>query len=355
MKKPTLSIVIPVYNAERSVGRIIRKILKQGFRDFELILVDDGSRDGSLGLMRGLARGDRRVRVFHQENGGASSARNLGLAKMRGEFVEFVDADDDFAPKIFEKLVGRMRTDGVDMVCCQMRHNVIKDGKVASSIVTYAAELPERKEGEEFRAYILKLLGVNGRLYHPANKIYRAEIIRKYGLEFQVGLDFGEDFTFNLHYLAHAGSVSFLNEALYYYNLDTAHGTFGKSALVYENRRKNYAEVVKFAGTPGVEPYKSLLGWIRHYWFYAYALAVNGSDLGFGEKLGLLRVAIREGDLAGGGREYWGGRKVWLGRLIRFVGGGAWSLYLFAGVVNGVRGNRRLAGVWRRRVDKVMN
>ena len=91
---PKVSVIVPVYKAEAYLHRCVDSLLAQTFQDFEILLVDDGSPDRSGEICDDYARQDRRVRVFHKENGGVSSARNLGLDECRGEWVVFVDADD---------------------------------------------------------------------------------------------------------------------------------------------------------------------------------------------------------------------------------------------------------------------
>ena len=95
---PKISVIVPVYNAEKYLHRCIDSILSQTFTDFELLLIDDGSKDGSGAICDEYAAKDNRVRVFHKENGGVSSARNLGLDNACGEWVTFVDADDYVRP-----------------------------------------------------------------------------------------------------------------------------------------------------------------------------------------------------------------------------------------------------------------
>lgn len=94
MNNPKISVIVPVYNVEKYLRRCIDSILAQTFTDFELLLIDDGSKDNSRDLCDGYAMKDERVRVFHKKNGGVSSARNLGLDNAKGEWVSFVDADD---------------------------------------------------------------------------------------------------------------------------------------------------------------------------------------------------------------------------------------------------------------------
>ena len=89
-----ISIIVPIYNAEQYLHRCIDSILHQNYTDFELLLIDDGSKDASGAICDEYAAKDTRVRVFHKENGGVSSARNLGLDNAQGEYITFCDADD---------------------------------------------------------------------------------------------------------------------------------------------------------------------------------------------------------------------------------------------------------------------
>lgn len=105
MNNPILSIIIPVYNAEKYLPRCIGSILSQAFTDFELMLIDDGSKDKSGEICDEYAAKDKRIRVFHKPNGGVSSARNLGLDKAIGEYITFVDADDYLEDSSLNKLL----------------------------------------------------------------------------------------------------------------------------------------------------------------------------------------------------------------------------------------------------------
>ena len=101
---PTISVIIPVYNTEMYLRRCIDSVLAQTYQDFELLLIDDGSKDSSGAICDEYAAKDARVRVFHKENGGVSSARNLGLDNARGEWVTFVDSDDYIEKKLSQVL-----------------------------------------------------------------------------------------------------------------------------------------------------------------------------------------------------------------------------------------------------------
>ena len=100
-----ISIIVPVYKAEKYLSRCVDSILGQTYKDLEVILVDDGSPDGSGVLCDAYAAKDSRVRVIHKENGGVSTARNVGLDAAGGDYISFVDSDDYVDPDMYEKMV----------------------------------------------------------------------------------------------------------------------------------------------------------------------------------------------------------------------------------------------------------
>ena len=104
MEKPIISIIIPVYNVQNFLPRCVDSILAQSFKNFELILVDDGSTDTSGFICDEYAHKDSRIRVFHNENCGAAAARKFGVSQAMGQWIEFVDSDDSITPDSIEKL-----------------------------------------------------------------------------------------------------------------------------------------------------------------------------------------------------------------------------------------------------------
>ena len=104
MKTPTISVIIPVYNAASFVGRCIKSVLSQTYCDWQMILVDDGSKDNSLEICQIYAASDSRLQIIHQENAGAGAARNAGLAKAIGKYIVFIDSDDYVDKEYFSLL-----------------------------------------------------------------------------------------------------------------------------------------------------------------------------------------------------------------------------------------------------------
>lgn len=113
-----VSVIIPVYNGAEWLEDCIASFNAQSFKDFEILLIDDGSTDGSGAVCDLMAAGDPKIRVFHKENGGAGSARNLGIEKARGKYIAFTDADDTVRPGYLARLYGAAAETGADLVMC---------------------------------------------------------------------------------------------------------------------------------------------------------------------------------------------------------------------------------------------
>lgn len=119
-QKDLISVIIPIYNRANVLHRSVESILNQSYQNFELLLIDDGSTDASYALCLDYAKTDPRIRVYHKENGGVSSARNMGLMNCRGNYIFFLDSDDVASPHALEKLYNDLIRHHADYVCCSM-------------------------------------------------------------------------------------------------------------------------------------------------------------------------------------------------------------------------------------------
>lgn len=188
-----VSIIVPIYNAEKYIHRCIDSILNQTYKELEVILVDDGSKDSSGAIIDAYSELDFRVKVIHKPNGGVSSARNIGLDNATGEFVAFVDADDYLAPNAYEKMM-EANSEGVQ---------VISGFKIGESIVSY-------KSGVVDLYKAIKILnetrGSNcGYIWH---RLFERKLIGN--LRFNTHLSFGEDGVFWFDYVAKNPALMFL-------------------------------------------------------------------------------------------------------------------------------------------------
>lgn len=193
-KTPKISVVMPVYNAEKTLRAAADSVLGQTFRDLELLLVDDGCTDGSAALIDALAASDGRVRALHLvKNGGASAARNAGMARARGEYLMFMDADDD------------MERDLLDRVCALPEADVTVWG-VSDDYYDAVGRLYQQtpycpgdgryEDREAVRRQLIELEAITLLGYTP-NKLYRLRTVRESGAHFEPRL-VTEDIFFNL-------------------------------------------------------------------------------------------------------------------------------------------------------------
>lgn len=212
MSKPKISIIVPVYNTEKYLHQCVESILSQSFKDFELLLIDDGSRDGSGVICDEYASNDKRVRVWHQENQGVSVARDVGLEHAQGEWIYFPDSDDIITEDAFETMVS-MVYDGVDYVICG--YEVYDE----NGNCTYA--IAERKQRLIMRdKALIEMFTPTDYRYQGYlwNKLFNASIIRDNNLRFVKGIKFNEDRLFNVDYLCHIdGNVAYSTTPIYKY------------------------------------------------------------------------------------------------------------------------------------------
>lgn len=197
-----LSLVIPVYNMESLLGRCMDTMLAQTCREFEIILVDDGSTDGSAALCDGYAAAHPGfIRVIHKPNGGLSSARNAGIDIAAGEYVIFPDPDDWVEPDYVWHLLELQREHNADLVCTGY-YVAIDDNSIPGTEAQPAQVLTARKAREA----LLLPPRLNGFAW---NKLYRLDLIREHELWFLDDVGTTEDLDFVYRYLAHAQTVCY--------------------------------------------------------------------------------------------------------------------------------------------------
>ena len=138
---PAVSIIVPVYNAERTVGRCIESILNQEYTDFELLLVNDGSTDASGFLCDSYAAKDARIRVIHKKNGGVSAARNTALDLAQGPYLQFLDSDDWMKRRTLETLVAAQARYQADVVIC----GNVYEGRITTRRHVRRVQIPHKR------------------------------------------------------------------------------------------------------------------------------------------------------------------------------------------------------------------
>lgn len=208
---PKVSIIIPIYNAEKHLNRCIDSVLKQDFEDFELILMNDGSKDGSAAILDEYAEKDQRVIVVHKENSGVSDTRNQAMALAKGEYLQFLDSDDWITPDATGLLVRMAQENDCDMVIADF-YRVIGE-RLSQKGKIHEDGILTREE------FALEMMENPADFYYGVlwNKLYRRRLIMEHGLCMNKDISWCEDFIFNMEYIRHVRKVYALHVPIYYY------------------------------------------------------------------------------------------------------------------------------------------
>ena len=200
-----ISIIVPVYNAERYLSRCIESILAQTYTEFELLLIDDGSKDDSGEICDEYAKKDSRIQVIHKENGGVSSARNAGIDKAKGDWVAFVDADDYIESCYIQNLYSH--------VFCERQ--LILTGYDSKFKICRFEEIS--LTDDNFVKYLID----NKAILHsqPWAKLFNLNVIKQSEIYFPLDIHLGEDAIFNLRYYSVVDMVTFAKDVDYHYEV----------------------------------------------------------------------------------------------------------------------------------------
>lgn len=213
MGQPLISIIIPVYNAQQYLRRCLDSVLSQSFENFELLLIDDGSKDTSGIICDEYAKRDMRIRVFHKVNGGVSSARNVGLEHAKGEWIYFVDADDEVLPNGLQALVDGI-DDDFDVVMgglekCDEQGNVLYEMERGPNLLS-------QRDGILINYGASKVCA--GNWGWMTIRLFRNTILQHNNIRFDDDVVYNEDELFVVRYLcACQGLTHYINTSVYRY------------------------------------------------------------------------------------------------------------------------------------------
>lgn len=214
--KPMVSVVMPIYNSAEFLAQSVGTLLTQTMTDFELILVDDGSRDDSLWMLQNFQENDARLKVIQQENQGAGIARNTGMEVARGKYILFLDSDDYFSPNLLEILVDKAEQSGADVTICRASCFDHQTGKVLPSEWLRKDEFLKGKEvfspDEMCDCLFQFTYGLTW------DKLFRLEYLRAHGLIFP-NLTHSEDLVFVYPALVCASGIAVVFAPLVHYRM----------------------------------------------------------------------------------------------------------------------------------------
>jgi len=251
MKNPKLSIIVPVYNVEQYLERCLNSILSSTFQDFELIIINDGSKDKSEDIiLEFINKYKDKIVYISKENEGVSIARNTGIEKARGEYITFIDSDDYIDHNMFKKMINKIEQDNFDVVVCDARlvYEDSNDTRVVSS--GYSEDLYHKNK---IRATMT--------IFYPVmwNKIYKTELVKK--IKFTSGVWY-EDMEYLLKLYPHINNIGVVKKPLYNYLQRKNSITYTYNDKLYDIIN-NMEGVIEYYKTQGVyEEYKDELEYL---------------------------------------------------------------------------------------------
>lgn len=202
-----ISIIVPVFNGEKHILQCINSLLSQSLRDFEIILIDDGSTDSTPRIIGELHNRHRdKIKVFRQANSGVSAARNKGIELAQGEFVTFVDSDDWVENNYLSDLMSQP----ADLVVSGL---ILQNS--SPSIIATNSQLFNLKQDKDSFYNLLQSRLLNG----PCQKLFKSQLLHDFQITFPLFVQFGEDRIFNYNYLRHVNTISVINRASYHYRI----------------------------------------------------------------------------------------------------------------------------------------
>lgn len=208
---PQISIIVPIYNVEKYLNKCVESVLNQTFPDFELLLINDGSKDNSGRICDEYAEKDHRIRAFHKINGGVSSARNLGLEHAKGEWIMFVDADDWIEKDCLLVLYETCRSDDLDLL--QFSFRTVNDKEETMNVYSEETPVMALKDYVERDVFLVCVGG----------SIIKKSIIDKNKLSFRNDLKLAEDQIFILSIMYHSVRIKRIRDVFYnYYQNDNS-------------------------------------------------------------------------------------------------------------------------------------
>lgn len=238
---PCISIIIPVYNTEQYLHRCIDSVLSQTFEDFEVLLADDGSTDASGAICDEYAAKDSRIRVFHKENGGVGSARDLGLDNAIGEYVTFADSDDWIESTMFEEMYGKLVAEQADFVYCDI-----------NTVTDYSREVYSEPDFSQDKLQML-----NSFILSKVISLWRIMVSRtifeKNRIRHPERISFAEDFHVVMRLLIFADRICYVDKALCnYYRENASSITHTFSEKHNEQGRWVFLDIIRFTKEKGV-------------------------------------------------------------------------------------------------------
>jgi len=290
-----ISIIIPVYNGEKTINRTLDSLIQQTCNEFEVIVIDDGSTDKTKDILKNykalFKNANRQIKIINQENSGVSVARNRGIIEARGKYVAFLDSDDYLSPSMVQVVFDCTN---------QMNYDYVIYG-------FYALENNEQKELDYYKAYTM-----NGQLElkeklnellptrilnSPCNKLYKNELLQKYSIRFNRNLSLGEDLNFNLKYYFKICNLKIIEDRLYVIDKSNSYLSIKYRENYYKDRISALREMKETFRKNGMD--EEVFNWLYVKLVYACIFNIfrSESSLSRNEKVRFLEKILCEAEV----------------------------------------------------------
>ena len=230
-----LSVVIPIYNTEKYLEKCINSVINQNYSDMEIILVDDGSTDNSPSICDQYAKEFSFIKCIHSKNSGPATAKNLGLSAARGNYISFIDSDDELMPLMYQTLLPLANNHSADVICCSYKQ-VDEFGQWSHTLFTDKLHILHEEEAIE------RLLDKNLIYSQCWTKIYRRELLKQYKIRFIDGFMTEEDFIFNINAFSQSHTIVLLDRPFYIYT----HRQSSLSRLYHRKKMEQFCDNMLF-------------------------------------------------------------------------------------------------------------
>ena len=247
--EPKISVIVPIYNAELYLEQCIESVLNQTMRDIELLLIDDGSTDNSFQICEEYKKRDNRIKLYTNKNVGQGLERNFGIKIATGEYIAFLDSDDQYKENMLEKLYQRAVETNADMVSCSIVD--IHDGKIIKKHPLNDKVLIGHQEIKAAMADLISYEEKDGYSGCIAvwDSIFRRDIIENKDIYFFSERDvYSEDLLFKLMFMAHAEKIAFCTEGVYLYRINDTSFTHRIDASILKRMVNLYDEIYRMFG-----------------------------------------------------------------------------------------------------------
>lgn len=276
MKK--VSLIVPVYNAGKYLENTVDNLLLQAYGEIEYIFINDGSKDNSFEILNNFQRKDNRIIVIDKDNGGPSSARNIGIKRATGDYITFCDADDLLDVTFLTDMINKLSDKDYDLISSSFNNVVYKKNKVVSTTIVRMEE-KELLNSNEVKTFYLHGI-INSYTHSPICKLYKSSIIKNYNIQFDENMLFGEDLLFNLDYIDKCNSAYNIKKSYYDYiqidnpNRLTQRKDIDKFCVYYLWRKK----LNEFINDIDCDKKNKIVKILKNQWFISGVNSINESE-----------------------------------------------------------------------------